>query len=90
VAFDEMFDKANLEHLAFERFKVTKAGRFVTYMQGMLILSGPGRGGNILKRWLVHDYKKAHNVWIEMAYFLPHGGLGELSAKSFLAKAMLN
>ncbi len=71
VAFDEMFDKANLEHLAFERFKVTKAGRFVTYMQGMLILSGPGRGGNILKRWLVHDLKKAHNVWIEMAYFLP-------------------
>ncbi len=71
VAFDEMFDKANLEHSAFERFKFTKARRAITYMHGTLILSGPGRGGNILKRWLINDLKKAHNVWIEMAYFLP-------------------
>ncbi len=71
IAFDEMFEKSNLEHSAFERFKLTKARRFITYMQGMLILSGPGSGGNILKRWLIHDLKKAHNVWIEMAYFLP-------------------
>lgn len=71
VAFDEMFEKAHLEHSAFEPFKFTKARRAITYMHGTLILSGPGRGGNILKRWLINDLKKAHNVWIEMAYFLP-------------------
>ncbi|HON07989.1 MAG TPA: phospholipase D-like domain-containing protein, partial [Verrucomicrobiota bacterium] len=71
VAFDEMFEKAHLEHSAFERFKLTKARRAITYMHGTLILSGPGRGGNIFKKWLINDLKKAHNVWIEMAYFLP-------------------
>lgn len=69
--FDDMFNRADIEHPSFARFRVTKARRSVTYMHSTLILSGPGRGGNMLKRWLINDLRKAAHVWIETAYFLP-------------------
>lgn len=69
--FDDMFNRADIEHPSFARFRVTKSRRSVTMMHSTLILTGPGRGGNMLKKWLINDLKKANNVWIETAYFLP-------------------
>ncbi|MGC8743022.1 MAG: phospholipase D-like domain-containing protein [Verrucomicrobiia bacterium] len=69
--FDDMFNRADIEHPAFAQFRVTKSRRSVTMMHSTLILTGPGRGGNMLKKWLINDLKNANNVWIETAYFLP-------------------
>ncbi|MGC8888170.1 MAG: phospholipase D-like domain-containing protein [Verrucomicrobiia bacterium] len=69
--FDDMFYRADIEHPSFARFRVTKSRRSVTIMHSTLILTGPGRGGNMLKKWLLYDLRKANNVWIETAYFLP-------------------
>lgn len=71
-AFDEMFDRADLQHPPFALFRVTKARRAVTHLHTTLILSGPGKGGNTLKRWILNDLRRAQNVKIETAYFLPN------------------
>jgi cardiolipin synthase len=71
-AFDEMFERADLEHPPFARFRITKSRRAITHLHSTLILSGPGKGGNILKRWILNDLRHAQNVKIETAYFLPN------------------
>lgn len=72
AAFDEMFERADLEHPPFARFRITKARRAITHLHSSLILSGPGKGANTLKRWILNDLRRALNVKIETAYFLPN------------------
>lgn len=72
LAFDEMLEKADLQHPPFARFRITRARRAITHLHSTLILSGPGKGGNMLKRWILNDLRRAQNVKIETAYFLPN------------------
>ncbi|MCX7871902.1 MAG: phosphatidylserine/phosphatidylglycerophosphate/cardiolipin synthase family protein [Verrucomicrobiae bacterium] len=70
--FDEMFERADLQHPPFTRFRTTKSRRTIAHLHSTLILSGPGKGGNMLKRWILNDLRRAQNVKIETAYFLPN------------------
>lgn len=70
-AFDDMFERAETPHKLFARLRFSEARKMVSRPPFTLIFSGPGRGGNLLKRWLIKDLKRARDVRIENAYFLP-------------------
>ena len=70
-AFDDMFENANMEHSLLERMRKTPQLRAINTPDGRLLLSGPGRGQNGFKPALYADLKRARNVQIISAYFLP-------------------
>jgi cardiolipin synthase A/B len=70
-AFEEMFNQADLAHKPFFRLRRSTAKRTVIAPNEQLLLSGPGRGRNPIKRALRMDLADASSVQIIVAYFLP-------------------
>ncbi|MGH7973527.1 MAG: phospholipase D-like domain-containing protein, partial [Limisphaerales bacterium] len=71
ASFEEMFERADFRHRPFIQLRRSRAKRTVTGNHEQLLLSGPGRGPNPIKRALFHDLASAHSVKIMVAYFLP-------------------
>jgi cardiolipin synthase len=75
ASFDEMFARAEFRHKRFIRFRKTTAKKIVSRPAQQLLLSGPGRGLNPIRRALHRDLARARDVRILVAYFLPTWGL---------------
>lgn len=71
ASFDEMFALADFRHKRFIRFRRTAAKKVVQRPAQQLLLSGPGRGFNPIRRALRRDLSRARDVRILVAYFLP-------------------
>lgn len=71
AAFTEMFERADFQHKRFVRLRKSMARKLLLTPNEQLLLSGPGRGRNPLKRALRGDLARATNVRIMMGYFLP-------------------
>ncbi|MHB9006903.1 MAG: phospholipase D-like domain-containing protein [Limisphaerales bacterium] len=74
-AFDAQFRRADLAHELFTRFRRSTARQWRRSPEGDLLLSGPGRGRNAIKHSIMADLRKAREVSIIAAYFLPTGRL---------------
>ncbi len=70
-SFDEMFGRADFRHKRFMPLRKSRAKRVVALPEEQLLFSGPGRGRNPFKRALHTDLKRAKNVQMIIAYFLP-------------------
>jgi cardiolipin synthase len=75
ASFDEMFALADFRHKRFVRFRRAALKRTVTSPTEQLLLSGPGRGRNPIRRSLQSDFTRSREVKIMVAYFLPTGRL---------------
>jgi cardiolipin synthase len=78
ASFEEMFALADFRHKRFVRFRRATLTRPAISPAGQLLLSGPGRGRNPLRRSLHRDLAHARGVQIVVAYFLPTGRLRRL------------
>ena len=70
-SFDEMFARAEFRHKRFMPLRKSDAKKVVALPKEQLLFSGPGRGRNPFKRALHEDLKRAKNVQMIIAYFLP-------------------
>jgi cardiolipin synthase len=70
-SFDEMFARADFRHKRFMRFRRFDAKKSVTWPAEQILFGGPGRGKSPIKRALRADLKRARDVKIMVAYFLP-------------------
>lgn len=70
-AFDAQFAAADMPHRLFTRLRKSSARQAIACPDGELLLSGPGRGRNAIKRALLADLATARHVRIVAAYFLP-------------------
>ena len=70
-SFDEMFGRAEFRHKRFMPLRKSNAKKVVALPKEQLLFSGPGRGRNPFKRALHADLKRAKNVQMIIAYFLP-------------------
>jgi len=71
ASFDRMMAIADLRHKRFPRLRKTTAKRTLAGEVEHLLLSGPGRGVNPIRRSLQRDLKPARTVRIMVPYFLP-------------------
>jgi cardiolipin synthase A/B len=71
ASFDALFDLADFRHRRLTRFRKARTGRKVQTTGGELLLSGPGRGQNLIARSLRADLVRARSVRIVAGYFLP-------------------
>jgi cardiolipin synthase A/B len=71
ASFDGLFKLADFRHRRLTRFRKPRTGRMVRTTGGELLLSGPGRGQNLIYRSLQRDLKGARTVRIIAGYFLP-------------------
>jgi cardiolipin synthase A/B len=71
ASFDALFDLADFRHRRLTRFRKLRTARTVQTTGGELLLSGPGRGQNLIYRSLQRDLKGARTVRIIAGYFLP-------------------
>ena len=71
ASFDEMFSRADFLHKRFVRLHKAILRRATPGTEEQLLLSGPGRGFNPIKRALRLDLADAREVQIMSAYFLP-------------------
>ena len=69
-AFDVTFARAGFDK-PLQRFRKTISRTTISAENWRLLLSGPGRGYNFLKRTLATDLANAHTAQIICAYFLP-------------------
>jgi len=69
-SFDLSFARASFDK-ALQRFRKSTSRTTISAENWRLLLSGPGRGHNFLKRTLATDLSNAHTVQIVSAYFLP-------------------
>ena len=81
AAFDFMFARANWEHPPFTRLRKAAARQAIPAPEGELLLSGPGRGRNAIKRALQADFDQAGSVRLIAAYFLPTSRLRRALAR---------
>ena len=70
-AFDSSFVRADFAHKPLQRLRRTDVKQTTSGENWRLLLSGPGRGYNYLKRTLATDLANAHTAQIVCAYFLP-------------------
>jgi cardiolipin synthase len=70
-SFDAMYGRAAFEHKPLQRFRKSTSRATISAEHWRLLLSGPGRGYNFLKRTFATDLANAHTVQIICAYFLP-------------------
>ncbi len=70
-SFDAMFDLADFQHKRFVRLRKSSMKRAAHSPGVQLLLGGPGRGGNPIRRAIRHDFVRARDVRIMQAYFLP-------------------
>ncbi len=71
TTFEQMFARADFQHKRFIRLRKSTAHKQVLTPDKQLLLSGPGRGRNPVKRALHTDLARASHVQIMVAYFLP-------------------
>jgi cardiolipin synthase len=74
-SFDEMFERADLQHRRFYRLRRSSAKQTVLAPNEQLLLSGPGRGRNPVRQALRLDLGRGKDVQIVMGYFLPSWSL---------------
>jgi len=70
-AFEEMFSLAEFRHKRFIRLRRPQSKKAVQTPEEQLLLSGPGRGFNPIRRALKRDLARARSVQIMVGYFLP-------------------
>src|SRR5439155_700600 len=70
-SFEASFARASFGLKPLQRFRKTTSRATVSAENWRLLLSGPGRGYNFLKRTLATDLANAHTVQMICAYFLP-------------------
>ncbi|HEU6448634.1 MAG TPA: phosphatidylserine/phosphatidylglycerophosphate/cardiolipin synthase family protein [Verrucomicrobiae bacterium] len=70
-SFDELFNRADLKHKLFIHFHKTGAKKSVNVPPERIYFTGPGIGRNPFGHALRKDLRRARNVQIVMAYFLP-------------------
>jgi cardiolipin synthase len=70
-SFDHSFAREAFPHRRLHRFRKATSRATISAEGWRLLLSGPGRGYNFLKRTLATDLANAHTVQIICAYFLP-------------------
>src|SRR5262249_2920618 len=70
-AFDASFERTDMPHKRLQRLRKATARTTTSAESWRLLLSGPGRGYNFLKRTLANDLANAKDVRIVAAYFLP-------------------
>jgi cardiolipin synthase len=75
ASFEQMFTLADFRHKRFARLRRPAFEQPVASPIGQLILSGPGRGFNRIRRSLQSDLARARSVQIMVGYFLPTGRL---------------
>ena len=75
ASFDEMFELADFQHKRFPRLRRFALKRAKGNASEQLLLSGPGRGFNPIRRALQKDLHVANSAQIIVAYFLPTGRL---------------
>lgn len=75
ASFDEMFMLADFRHKRFVRLRRATLKRPVISPNEQLLLSGPGRGRNQIRRSLEHDLAHSRDALFMVAYFLPTGRL---------------
>jgi cardiolipin synthase len=71
VAFDAAYARATFDHKPLQRLRKATSRLTMAGPNWRLLLSGPGRGYNFLKRALAADLASARDVQIICAYFLP-------------------
>jgi cardiolipin synthase len=71
ASFDEMFARAEFRHKRFALLRKSHAKKVVALPKEQLLFSGPGRGRNPFKRALHKDLRRAKNIQMIIAYFLP-------------------
>lgn len=71
ATFEQMYARAPFQHKRFIRLRRSQLRQMVPAGNEQLLLSGPGRGRNPLKRTLRRDLASAADVQIMVAYFLP-------------------
>ena len=71
ATFDDFFTRAESKHKPLQHLRKTAFEKMARGNDWQLLLSGPGRGHNVLKSTLTADLKKAETVKIITAYFLP-------------------
>jgi len=71
AAFDESFVRAEFRQQLFARLRKTEVKRCVSTPDGDLLLTGPGRGRNPIRRLMGQDIRRARDVRIASAYFSP-------------------
>lgn len=71
LSFDEMFGLAEFRHKRLVRLSRAQHKGTITSTEEQLLLGGPGRGFNPIRRSLYRDLARAHDVQIIEAYFLP-------------------
>jgi cardiolipin synthase len=70
-AFDVSFERAGGPHRILQRLRKAASRVATAADTWQLLLGGPGRGRNFLKRTLADDLAKARDVRLVSAYFLP-------------------
>jgi cardiolipin synthase len=70
-AFDESFNRADLKHHRLAQYLKSRVKQSVVTENGVILLSGPGIGVNPIKSAMRDDLKRAVDVRIVAAYFLP-------------------
>lgn len=70
-SFDQMFARADFRHKRWQRLRRATVERLGPEHHWQLLLSGPGRRRQVLKRTLAADLSRARQVQIISAYFLP-------------------
>ncbi|MCX8154923.1 MAG: phospholipase D-like domain-containing protein [Verrucomicrobiae bacterium] len=70
-AFDVMFARADFRHPRLTRLRRSAFRRQMPHPDCEILLTGPGRGRNPLKKKLHQDLRAARDVQLVSAYFLP-------------------
>ncbi|MGC3960928.1 MAG: phosphatidylserine/phosphatidylglycerophosphate/cardiolipin synthase family protein [Verrucomicrobiota bacterium] len=70
-SFEVMFALADFRHKRLIRLRQAKQKRIPTSGREQLLLGGPGRGSNPIRKALYKDLQHARNTQIIEAYFLP-------------------
>jgi cardiolipin synthase len=71
ASFDALFERADLRQRRFSRWRRSASRKAVTSAECTLLLSGPGRERSPIKTHLQRDLRRAGQVQIMAAYFLP-------------------
>lgn len=70
-AFASSWHNAELRHARMPQFRKSRARATLQDRQCELLLSGPGRNSNFIQRQLLNDLRRAREVDLMVAYFLP-------------------
>jgi len=82
ASFEEMFALAEFRHKRLPRLWRARHRKTVQETDEVLLLGGPGRGRNPIRRALMADLRKATRVQISVPYFLPTWRLRRLLARA--------